>query len=254
MMRFEGRVAVISGGASGIGQATTVLLAREGANVAILDIEVGRREVAPQAVRLMGVDAFLIETDVLDKEAVDIAIAKVLDRFRHIDILINNLGGSSIIKRPDATIDRLAIQDWESTITYNLRGTYLCTHAIVPIMKRQRYGRIVNLSSIVARGDTRESNVAYATAKAGIRAFTRKLAIELGPFGITCNATAPGVTLTDRILRLRNERSDSEGLTMPDIPLGRMATPEDQAKVIAFLASDDAAFVSGQTIEVTGGQ
>jgi 3-oxoacyl-[acyl-carrier protein] reductase len=140
-------------------------------------------------------------------------------------------------------------------MAFNLNGTLLCTQAVIPHMKRQGYGRIINLSSIVGRGDTRISNAAYATAKAGIRAFIRKLAIELGPFGITCNATAPSITLTERIRQLIARRpAEGPQIALSDIPLGRMATAEDQAKVVAFLASDDAAFVSGQTIEVTGGQ
>jgi NAD(P)-dependent dehydrogenase (short-subunit alcohol dehydrogenase family) len=253
-MRFEAKVAVISGGASGIGQALAVLLASEGAKVAILDTAAGRFETLSKKIQQNRGSPFLIQTDVLDMEAVDDAIRQVMDRFKRIDILVNNVGGSFIIRDPNATIEGLSIEEWESTIRFNLRGTYLCTRAIVPIMKRQRYGRIVNLSSIIARGDARSSNVAYATAKAGVRALTRKLAIELGPFGITCNATAPGVTLTERIRRLKRVSSASRRRTISEIPLGRMATPMDQAKVIAFLASDDAAFISGQTIEVTGGQ
>ena len=182
-------------------------------------------------------------------------VRQVEDRFGRIDILVNVVGGSTTLANPNTTVDQLTFDQWERTIDFNLNGTLLCTRAVIPPMKRQRYGRIVNLSSIVGRGDTRISNAAYAAAKAGIRAFTRKLAIELGPFGITCNATAPGITLTERIQELLAQRSSKDPqTTLSDIPLGRMSTAEDQAKVIAFLASDDAAFVSGQTIEVTGGQ
>src|SRR5262249_51370965 len=174
---------------------------------------------------------------------------------QRIDILVNNVGGSTIIANRNAPLERLTREDWERTISFNLLGTFLCTRAVVQHMKRQGYGRIINLSSIIARGESRVSNVAYATAKAGIRALTRKLAIELGPFGITCNAAAPGITLTDRILRATSDGASKDAqIALNDIPLGRMATPEDPANVIAFLASDDAAFISGQTIEVTGGQ
>jgi NAD(P)-dependent dehydrogenase (short-subunit alcohol dehydrogenase family) len=254
-MRFSGRVALITGGANGIGEATALLLAEGGAKVAIVDIDgAGGRRVR-RALEARGAEAMAIEANVLSEPAVASTVAQLVDRFQRIDILVNAVGGSTTLANPNTPIDRLTFDEWERTIAFNLNGTLLCTQAVIPQMKRQRYGRIINLSSIVGRGDTRISNVAYATAKAGIRAFTRKLAIELGPYGITCNATAPSITLTDRIRQLIAKRSPSDPqIALSDIPAGRMATAEDQAKVIAFLASDDASFVSGQTIEVTGGQ
>lgn len=254
-MRFKDKVAVVTGGANGIGQATALILASEGAKVAIADIELKRLQIALQALRAHGGEAIAVETNVLDEQAVARLVQQVLDRFQRIDILVNVVGGSTTLVNPNMAVEQLTLEEWDRTLNFNLRGTFLCTHAVIPQMKRQKYGRIVNLSSIVGRGDTRISNAAYATAKAGIRAFTRKLAIELGPFGITCNATAPSITLTDRIRQLIAKRPATDPqITLNDIPLGRMSTAEDQAKVIAFLASDDAAFVSGQTIEVTGGQ
>jgi NAD(P)-dependent dehydrogenase (short-subunit alcohol dehydrogenase family) len=254
-MRFKDRVAVITGGANGIGEATALLMTREGGKVAIVDIDVVRLQCVLEALRALGGEPIAIETDVMNELAVASMIRQVQDHFQRIDILVNIVGGSTTLENPNTPADQLTLRDWEQTITFNLRGTLLCTQGVIPQMKRQGYGRIVNLSSIVGRGDTLISNAAYATAKAGIRAFTRKLAIELGPFGITCNATAPGITLTDRIRQLMAKRSSNHPrTTLDDIPLGRMATAEDQAKVIGFLASDDAAFVSGQTIEVTGGQ
>ncbi|HXP76888.1 MAG TPA: SDR family NAD(P)-dependent oxidoreductase [Stellaceae bacterium] len=254
-MRFDGKIGVITGGANGIGEATALLLAREGAKVAIADVDATHLPRVLQALRAQGGDAIAVETDVLSEPAVARMVQQVLDRYGRIDILVNAVGGSTTLANPNTSVDQLTRDEWERTIAFNLNGTFLCTHAVIPQMKRQGYGRIVNLSSIVGRGDTRISNAAYATAKAGIRAFTRKLAIELGPFGITCNATAPTVTLTGRIQQLLAKRASKDPqITLSDIPLGRMATAEDQAKVIAFLASDDASFVSGQTIEVTGGQ
>ena len=137
----------------------------------------------------------------------------------------------------------------------NLTGTFLLTHAVVPVMKRQRSGKIINISSIAGRGVSRSSSSAYATAKGGIIALTRKLAFELGPHGITVNAIAPSLTLSERI-RPHWERRSAEGQAaeIERTPLGRVATPEDQARVICFLASSDADFVSGVTIDVTGGQ
>jgi 3-oxoacyl-[acyl-carrier protein] reductase len=254
-MRFKDKVALITGGANGIGQATAMILASEGAKLAIADIEPKRLQIALEALRAHCPEAIAVEANVLDEPAVTRLVQQVIDRFQRIDILVNVVGGSTTLANPNTALEHVTLEEWDRTLSFNLRGTFLCTHAVIPHMKRQNYGRIVNLSSIVGRGDTRVSNAAYATAKAGIRAFTRKLAIELGPFGITCNATAPSITLTDRIRQLiaRRPASDPQ-IALSEIPLGRMSTAEDQAKVIAFLASDDAAFVSGQTIEVTGGQ
>jgi NAD(P)-dependent dehydrogenase (short-subunit alcohol dehydrogenase family) len=196
-----------------------------------------------------------VAADVLDDSAVDRMVQTVLSRFGRIDILVNAVGGSTIIERSSAPVEELTLDEWERVLAFNLRGTFLCTHAVIPQMKRQGSGRIVNLSSVAARGDSPRSGAAYAAAKAGIRALTRKLAIELGPYGITCNAVAPSMTLSERIeRRLWRQRSPEEQKAIIEaVPLKRVSTPADQAKVILFLASDDAAFVSGQTIEVTGG-
>jgi NAD(P)-dependent dehydrogenase (short-subunit alcohol dehydrogenase family) len=254
-MRFEGKVAIICGGANGIGHAAAILMATEGAKIVIADVASERFQLVLDAIHVQSKDALAIETNVLNEKSVSDMVQSVLSQFGRIDILVNAVGGSTTVKNPNTKLDDFTSADWDRTIEFNLRGTFLCARAVIPPMKMQRYGRIVNLSSIVARGNTPVSNAAYATAKAGIRAFTRKLAVELGPFGITCNATAPGITLTDRIAKFLSARSEADPKTsLNDIPLRRMSTVEDQARVIAFLASDDAAFVSGQTIEVTGGQ
>ncbi len=252
-MQFEGKAAIITGAANGIGQATALHMASKGARVALVDIDAASLDAVVGTIQSQGGQAISIVSDVLNERAVGAMAEQVVERFHRIDILINNVGGSTIIPNRHSTIEFLTLEDWERTISFNLLGTFLCTRAAVLQMKQQRYGRIVNLSSIISRGEFRANNAAYVTAKAAIRALTRRLAVELGPFGITCNAAAPGVTLTDRIRRAQSE-ANNVGMKIDSIPLGRMATPEDQAKVIAFLASDDAAFISGQTIEVTGGQ
>jgi NAD(P)-dependent dehydrogenase (short-subunit alcohol dehydrogenase family) len=255
-MRFADRVAVITGGADGIGRATAVLLAKEGAKVVAVDIEPQSLRELELNIRADGGSCTTFEADVLDAQAVERLANFVVGEFRRADILVNSVGGSTVIPDSGARLDSMTLDEWERVLSVNLRGTFLCCHAVIPHMKRQGSGRIVNLSSIVARGMSPRTNAAYTSCKAAITAMTRKLAIELGPFGITCNATAPGVTVTKRMReRLLDSRSESEVQSMVDaIPLRRFATPEDQAKVIAFLASDDAAFVSGQTIEVTGGE
>jgi NAD(P)-dependent dehydrogenase (short-subunit alcohol dehydrogenase family) len=254
-MRFRERVAIITGGGSGIGRATAQLMAAEGGTLALVDLDSQAVSAVAQTIEAQGGTVITIVADVLDADAVDRLVQTVVSRFGRIDILVNSVGGSTIIDRSGASVEELTLDEWERVLAFNLRGTFLCTHAVIPQMKRQGSGRIVNLSSVAARGDSPRSGAAYAAAKAGIRALTRKLGIELGPHGITCNAVAPSMTLSERIeRRLWRPRSPEEQKAIVEaVPLKRVSTPEDQAKVILFLASDDAAFVSGQTIEVTGG-
>ena len=256
-MRFTSRIALVTGAGDGIGRATALLLAREGAAVAALDVDgEALRRLADRIEAEHGV-CLPVAADALDAAAVAGAVERVVERFGGVDVLVNAVGGSTVLERPDAAIDEIAPEAWERVLAFNLRGTYLCIHAVVPHMKRRRGGAIVNLSSIVARGDqaAARTSAPYVLAKGGLRALTRKLARELGPFGIRCNAAAPGVTLTGRMERLLERRSAEERDAMAAaVPLRRLATPDDVARVIAFLASDDAGFVSGQTIEVTGGQ
>ena len=155
---------------------------------------------------------------------------------------------------PAALLDELTLEEWQRLLHFNLTGTFLFSHAVIPVMKRQKSGKIVNLSSIAGRGVSRRSSSAYATAKGGIIALTRKLSLELGPHGITVNAIAPSLTLSERIRPHWERRSaEAQAAEIGRTPLGRVATPEDQARVICFLASADADFVTGVTIDVTGG-
>ena len=163
-------------------------------------------------------------------------------------------GGSTIIAKPSADVDALTFDEWQRLIAFNLSGTFLFTHAIVPIMKRQRRGKIVNLASIAGRGLSAASSGAYAAAKGGIIAFTRKLAFELGPYGVTINAIAPSLTLTERIRpHWENRTAEAQAEEIARTPLRRISEAADQARVICFLASSDADFVTGVTIDVTGG-
>jgi NAD(P)-dependent dehydrogenase (short-subunit alcohol dehydrogenase family) len=250
-MRFTDRIALITAAANGIGRATAEIMAREGATVICVD---NHPERLPAAVEALGPQAHGRLCDALDPVQVDATVDGVVKQFGRIDILVNAVGGSTIIAKPSATLEEHSLEDWQRVIAFNLDGTFLFTHAVVPIMKRQKSGKIVNLASIAGRGTSAASGSAYAAAKGGIIAFTRKLSFELGPFGININAIAPSLTLTERIRPHWNQRSpDAQAAQIEATPLRRVAEASDQAKVICFLASSDADFVTGLTIDVTGG-
>ena len=178
----------------------------------------------------------------------------VIANLGKIDILVNAVGGSTIIQNSSASVDNLAFDDWNKVLDFNLRGTFLCTHEVIKHMKRQGNGKIVNISSDAAHS-LGEPSSAYVAAKAGIMAFNKKVAKESGPYGVTCNAIAPGMTLSERIQPRWEGRSEEQRQIIIDqIPLGRLSKPEDQAKVIAFLASEDANYVTGVTIDTSGGK
>src|SRR5215831_14382994 len=253
-MRFTDKVAVITAFANGIGRATAEIMAREGAIVVGIDNHPDRLESAASALRNAGGRAHGRPCDALDRKQVEATVASVEQEFGAVDILVNAVGGSTIIANSAAEIDELSFDDWQRLIDFNLSGTFLFTHAVVPIMKRQRHGKIVNLASIAGRGLSVSSSSAYAAAKGGIIAFTRKLAFELGPYGININAIAPSRTLTERIRPRWNQQSpEDQAAEIARTPLRRVAEAADQAKVICFLASSDADFVTGVTIDVTGG-
>jgi NAD(P)-dependent dehydrogenase (short-subunit alcohol dehydrogenase family) len=253
-MRFTDKVAVITAFANGIGRATAEIMARDGAIVVGVDNHPDRLETAVAALRGAGGRAHGRLCDALDQQQVEATVASVEKEFGAVDILINAVGGSTIIANSSASVDELTFDEWQRLIAFNLNGTFLFTHAVVPIMKRRRYGKIVNLASIAGRGLSESSSSAYAAAKGGIIAFTRKLAFELGPYGVTINAIAPSLTLTERIRPHWEKRSqEAQTAEIARTPLRRVAEAADQAKVICFLASSDADFVTGVTIDVTGG-
>src|SRR6266446_2479041 len=253
-MRFQDKVALITAAASGIGRATADIIAREGGVVVAVDNNEERLDRTVTALRAAGGRAYARLCDALDAAQVDKTVASVAQEFGAIDILVNAVGGSTIIAKSGATVDELSFADWQKLIDFNLNGTFLFTHAVVPVMQRQRHGKIVNLSSIAGRGLSASSSSAYAAAKGGIIAFTRKLAHELGPFGVTVNAIAPSLTLTERIRPHWDRRTpEQQAAEIARTPLRRVAEAVDQARVICFLASRDADFVTGVTIDVTGG-
>jgi NAD(P)-dependent dehydrogenase (short-subunit alcohol dehydrogenase family) len=256
-MRFKNKVALITAAANGIGRATAGIMVREGATVIAVDNNQGRLDEAVPSLRKAAQNGGKVQgelVDALDAAQVEKLVATVERDHGGIDILVNAVGGSTVIANPQATTEQLAFADWQKLIAFNLDGTFLFTHAVIPVMKRKRSGKIVNLASIAGRGLSQNSSSAYAAAKGGIIAFTRKLAHELGPEGINVNAIAPSVTLTERIRPHWEKRSQaSQAEEIERTPLRRVAEAVDQANVICFLASSDADFVTGLTIDVTGG-
>lgn len=253
-MRFEGKVAVITAAGAGIGRATAEIMAREGATVVAVDVNGERLDALSAALADAPGKVIGRDIDAGNEAAVRALVEEAAADHGRIDILVNGVGGSTIVDNPAATIDALTFDDWQRLIDFNLNATFLFLNSVVPVMKKAGGGKIVSISSIAGRGLSALSSSAYATAKGGIIALTRKLATELGPHGININAIAPSLTLTERLLPHWQKRSaDEQAAIEAGVPLRRVARAMDQAKVIAFLASSDADFVTGSTIDVSGG-
>jgi 3-oxoacyl-[acyl-carrier protein] reductase len=237
--RFEGKVALVTGGGRGIGKATLARFAAEGAQVAAADLAFDE-----------DVPGLRLETDVTSREQVEAAVERTVSELGGLDILVTCAG---IIR--DNLVHKLTDDDWESVIATHLRGTFLATQAAQRHMVEQQRGKMVLISSTSALGNRGQLN--YSAAKAGIQGMTKTLAIELGRFGINVNCVAPGFISTamtrQTAERLGVEFDDFKEFVSQQVPLGRVGEPEDVAGVIAFLCSDDAAYVSGQVIYIRGG-
>ena len=250
MGRLDGRVAIVTGAAQGIGAATARRLASEGARVTLADLnQAGCETVAGEITSAAG-EALALACDVSDKDAVQRMVDATVERFGQLDILVNNAG---VIR--DNLMYKMSDDDWELVLNVHLRGAFLCARAAQKVMVERKYGRIVSLSSTSALGNRGQAN--YSAAKAGLQGLTRTLAIELGPHGITANAVAPGFIDTD-MTRATAQRMGitpevMQAAASERIAVRRVGKPEDVAAVIAFLVSDDASFVSGQVIYVAGG-
>src|SRR5438874_144224 len=250
MGRLEGRVAFITGAGRGIGAATALRMAEEGAQVVLADIDTeGCKQVSAELDRL-GSEGLVVPCNVADSAMVQDAIDKAANHFGRLDIIVNNAG---VVR--DNLLFKMSEDDWDTVMNVHLKGAFLCSRAAQKYMVQQKYGRIVSLSSTSALGNRGQAN--YSAAKAGLQGFTRTLAVELGQFGITVNAVAPGFIDTEMTRttarRMGFDPDERIAEAVKIIPVRRVGQPRDVANVICFLSSDEAGFVSGQVIYVAGG-
>ena len=249
-MLLTDRVALVTGASRGIGAATAVVLAERGARVAVSGRTVSDLERVAADIEKAGGQAVAIRCDVLDEAQVDDMVARAAEAWGRLDILVNNAGMGNQTK----PMEEITLEEWDYMVRLNLHSVFLCVRAAAPHMKKQSWGRIINVSSFAGRNYSRISGPQYGAAKAGMLGFTRHMAVELGPHGICVNAVAPSVVLSERVKAKWEARTEEERRRiLAGIPLGRLAEPRELATVIAFLASDDAGYVNGVSLDVNGG-
>ncbi|MDR7300367.1 3-oxoacyl-ACP reductase FabG [Haloactinomyces albus] len=244
------RAAIVTGSARGIGAATARRLASDGFAIGVVDLDEQQCAETVSAIKAEGGTALAVGADVSDSDQAQAAVARVADEVGAPQVLVNNAG---VIR--DNMLFKMSEQDWDSVMEVHLRGAFLMSRAAQKYMTEAGWGRIVNLSSTSALGNRGQAN--YSTAKAGLQGFTKTLAIELGKFGVTVNAIAPGFIATDMTAataeRVGMSFEDFEKAAIESIPVGRAGRPEDIANTVSFFAGEQAGFVSGQVIYVAGG-
>lgn len=239
-MRLEGQVAIVTGGGGGIGKATCLAFAREGADIVIPEVNVANAEAAASEIQALGRKCEVIETDVSNGDSVRKMVHQTLNEFGRIDILVNNAGIFSYTR-----IDACTEEEWDRMMAVNLKGPFLCSQAVMETMKAQRSGRIINLGSLAGQVGGIVASAPYSASKAGVMCLTKSLARVLGEYGITVNSIAPGIAATEMAKNHPDMRAQ--------IPLGRVADASEVASAILFLASDEGRYLTGATLDVNGG-
>ncbi len=255
---LSNRVAIVTGGGTGIGEAIALELARVGANIVLASRNPAHLEDSARKILSMDRKCLQVATDVRNPEPVEKLVRKTMEEMGRIDILVNNAGGSFTPEggEPTKLLEDTSVEEWDFIVETNLRSVFLVTQAVVPHMKKQNYGRIINIASMAGRVGIPFNTIPYSAAKAGVIGFTRILAYQLGPMGITINAVAPGYILSgsrwERRWELRKKTGDANKI-LDSIALKRLGTPEEVAGVVAFLASDKASYITGTTVDIFGG-
>jgi len=246
-MKLKDKVAIITGAAEGIGKAIAIEFVKEGAKVVVADVNLELAEKTVEELKSLGGEAIAVKADVTSPDEVNAMVSKTLERFGRIDILVNNAGIST--QKP---LLEMTLEDWRRVIDINLTGVFLCTQAVARVMVQQGRGVIVNMASSLGFVAI-PRRAAYSASKAGVIGLTRELAVELAPYGIRVVGVAPGWIATQRVLNLAKKGVVNEEAIKMMTPMGRLGTPEEVAKVIAFLSSDEASFITGDTILIDGG-
>jgi 3-oxoacyl-[acyl-carrier protein] reductase len=244
-MDLVDKVAIVTGAGRGIGKAIAIALAREGASVIINDVNIQTAEKVTKEIKSLGWKALAIQVDVSDSKEVNQMVQSAIKKFKRVDILVNN---AAIIKR--GSIEDLNEEDWDRVMDVNLKGAFNCMKAVAGIMKKQRYGKIVNISSIAGKIGDLASAPCYGASKAGMICLAKSLARELAVYNINVNVIAPHAIKTDMSREWSEEKRKS---IIAEIPLGRMGEPEDIAEAVVFLVSDKAKFITGEVLDVNGG-
>ena len=253
--RFKGNTVLITGSATGLGEACALRFAEEGADIVCVDVNESDNLKTAQACKKFGVKAVSYIRDVTDRSGADEVVSSVMKEFRKIDTLVCSAGLYT-----GSTIEAVTVEQWDRIIDINLTGTFLYNKAVGPIMKLQKSGSIINISSMAGKTSW-EASFEYSASKSGVIGLTRSMAMELAPYGATVNALCPGNTLTAMVRSVAKQIGDRDGMTgqewldmrANDCPMKRLAEPWEMAGITAFLASDDSRYITGQSISADGG-
>jgi 3-oxoacyl-[acyl-carrier protein] reductase len=244
-MKLENKVTIVTGAGKGIGKAISTVFAREGAVVVLSDIDLKSVEIVEKEIKVEGGFAEPFKVDVSDKKSVRDLIEKIIEKYGKIDILVNNAGIFS-----STPIESMSEDEWDRIININLKGVFLCSQAVMKVMKKQKSGRIINISSLAAKVGGIYAGANYAASKAGVISLTKSLAKQLADYGITVNAVAPAAIDTDMTKSFPKKVNEN---FLKNIPLHRFGKPEEVAETVLFLASEGASFITGATLDINGG-